>query len=71
MLTDQAASGIRVVQRGQPPEEKMYAATCSNCNSRLESLAGSLRATAGQYNETDMLGNCPVCGHMAYFTPKV
>jgi hypothetical protein len=51
---------IKVVRRGTPPSEIVYAHTCSKCYSALEFNAGDAPIRGDQRDMAHVL-TCPVC----------
>lgn len=59
---------VRIVKRGTPPKEKVWAGTCLRCNSLLEARAEDLTYESSYRNEDSYQTECPVCGFAVYFT---
>jgi len=53
---------MKVIKRGQKPEERIYRATCNNCKSVLEFTAGEAKYNSDQRDGDFSSVDCPVCG---------
>ena len=63
---------IKVVKRGNPPQEKKWKGTCSNCRSEVECLGSDITSfEAGDYRSLGPFSweECPVCDAQMCFQP--
>ena len=62
---------MKIVKRGQLPEERVYVGTCKNCDTVMEGSRSDLK---GNYNFQDdiviLSAKCLLCGSLTYFKPK-
>lgn len=52
---------MKIIKRGELPEEKVYQETCSRCKSELEFKAGELRSSPDPRDQGECYVMCPVC----------
>jgi len=62
-------SGVKIIKRGQAPEEKTYRSTCRNCLTIVEFKRRDAKFTADQRDGDYLSVDCPVCAHRIYATP--
>lgn len=59
---------MKIIKRGQIPEEKVYNKTCGRCHSELEFQQKELTHVDSDDQRDSNLGtiSCPVCGDLIY-----
>ena len=62
---------MKIVKRGQLPEERVYVGVCKNCGTVMEAFRSELK---GYYNYQDsatiLSAKCMLCQSLTYFRPK-
>ncbi len=64
---------MKIVKRGTPPKDTVFAGTCFQCKSDLECTRDELPSyNPGDYRSEGEFGHadCPVCGYRVCFHPK-
>lgn len=61
---------MKIIKRGELPEEKTYQETCSRCKSVLEFQAGELRPSPDPRDQGECFVCCPVCQHTMWVKRK-
>lgn len=53
---------MKIIHRGERPEEKVYRATCWRCKTQVEFQRGEARYHSDQRDGDYLSVTCPVCG---------
>lgn len=61
---------IKMTHKGIRPEDVLFTGTCTHCYSQYEANLSDLTAKRAEYNNTDYVAGCEVCGKEVYFTRK-
>lgn len=58
---------MKILKRGELPQDKVYTWECSKCYSIMEATRGeALRTDMSPKNECYIIFKCPVCGNEEY-----
>lgn len=52
---------MKIIRRGQPPEQKTYFATCNHCKTEIEFERSEARYVSDQRDGDFLEVKCPVC----------
>ena len=58
---------IEVIQRGNPPAEKLYRTQCPDCRSTLQFKRADAEFIADQRDGDCLKIECPVCDRFIYY----
>lgn len=57
---------MRIIKRGIPPQERLFAATCRSCHTEIEFKKSEGKVTASQRDGDFITVVCPVCGRSVH-----
>ena len=57
---------MKILKKGNKPEDRVYRNTCSNCRSELEFFAHETQLVSDQRDGNYFTIKCPVCGYSKY-----